>query len=166
MLGAEQMKEFERDGIVKVPGAFGADDAARMRDVLWGELAKRHGMDREDRSTWTTPRPTGLKNIKRHAAYDAIGGQGDDQKAAIQVRRADDHQGRGDGGRQSRDQHHHPCLSERDAQLARDRRQETGTNSLVTMTAAPSERDNTPSQVRKVGCRPTEPLETVAVVVT
>ena len=72
MLGVRQLSEFERDGIVKVPGAFGADDAARMRDVLWGELARRHGMEREDRSTWTTLRPTGLKSTKRHAAYDAI----------------------------------------------------------------------------------------------
>ncbi len=72
MLSAAQLSEFERDGIVKVPGAFGAGDAARMRDVLWAELAKRHGMERDDRSTWTTLRPTGLKTTKKHSVADAI----------------------------------------------------------------------------------------------
>jgi hypothetical protein len=72
MLSATQLREFERDGIVKVPGAFGADDAARMRDVLWAELTKRHGMDPDDRSNWTTLRPTGLKTTKKHPVADAI----------------------------------------------------------------------------------------------
>ena len=61
MLTAEEQDVFERDGIVKLPSAFSADDAARMRNVLWDELSARHGMDRDDRSTWTTLRPTGLK---------------------------------------------------------------------------------------------------------
>ena len=72
MLTAQDLETFERDGIVKVPAAFSADDAARMRDVLWSELRDRHGMDRDDRSTWTTLRPTGLKTTKRHPVANAI----------------------------------------------------------------------------------------------
>jgi hypothetical protein len=72
MLSAEQVREFERDGILKIPAAFGARDAARMCEVLWRELAGRHGMERDDRSTWTTLRPTGLKSTKRHPAANAI----------------------------------------------------------------------------------------------
>jgi hypothetical protein len=72
MLSAAQLSEFERDGVVKVPAAFAADDAARMRDVLWTELARRHGINRGDRSTWTTLRPTGLKTTKKHPAANAI----------------------------------------------------------------------------------------------
>jgi hypothetical protein len=72
MLSAQQLDEFERDGIAKVPSAFSSDDAERMRDVLWNELARRHGMDRDDRATWTTLRPTGLKTTKTHPAADAI----------------------------------------------------------------------------------------------
>ena len=72
MLTAEELETFERDGIVKVPAAFSADDAARMRDVLWSELARRHGMERDDRSTWTNLRPTGLKTTKTHRVADAI----------------------------------------------------------------------------------------------
>jgi len=72
MLSAQDLETFERDGIVKIPAAFSADDAARMRDVLWSELKNRHGMDRDDRSTWTTLRPTGLKTTKRHPVANAI----------------------------------------------------------------------------------------------
>lgn len=72
MLSATQLDKFQRDGIVKIPAAFAADDAARMRDVLWSELASVHGMDRDDRSTWTTLRPTKLKATKIHPAADAI----------------------------------------------------------------------------------------------
>ena len=74
MLNAAQRTDFERDGIVKLPAAFAADEAARMRDVLWAELAARHGMDRDDRSTWTPDRPTGLKTTKRHPVANAIFG--------------------------------------------------------------------------------------------
>ena len=72
MLTTEELEVFERDGIVKIPSAFSADDAAGMRDVLWRELSERHGMDRDDRSTWTTLRPTGLKTTKFDRRAHAI----------------------------------------------------------------------------------------------
>lgn len=72
MLNAQELETFERDGIVKLPAAFSADDAARMRDVLWSELTKRHGMVPDDRSTWTNLRPTGLKTTKTHRVANAI----------------------------------------------------------------------------------------------
>lgn len=72
MLTPDELETFARDGIVKVPAVFSADDAAKMRDVLWAELATRHGMDRDDRSTWTTLRPTGLKTTKTHRVANAI----------------------------------------------------------------------------------------------
>ncbi|TCN43926.1 hypothetical protein EV644_101991 [Kribbella orskensis] len=60
-----------------------------------------------------------------------------------------------------------PCLPERDTQLARDRRQEPDRYELTGDDDGRAEREGQdPSQVRNVGCRPTEPLETVAVVVT
>jgi hypothetical protein len=72
MLSAAQVDEFKRDGVVKVSAAFAADHAARMCDVVWGELESRHGMSREDRTTWTTLRPTRLKTTKAHPAANAI----------------------------------------------------------------------------------------------
>ncbi|MEU4192889.1 phytanoyl-CoA dioxygenase family protein [Kribbella sp. NPDC026611] len=72
MLTAEQLQTFERDGIVKLPAAFSAADAERMRDVLWQELSTRHGMSRDDPTTWTPTRPTGLKTTKTHRVAHAI----------------------------------------------------------------------------------------------
>jgi ectoine hydroxylase-related dioxygenase (phytanoyl-CoA dioxygenase family) len=72
MLTADELDVFERDGIVKIPSGFSADAAARMRDTLWSELSARHGMDRDDRSTWTALRPTGLKTTKSSRAALAI----------------------------------------------------------------------------------------------
>jgi ectoine hydroxylase-related dioxygenase (phytanoyl-CoA dioxygenase family) len=72
MLTADELDVFERDGIVKLPSAFAADDATRMRDALWRELSARHGMDRDDRSTWTNLRPTGLKTTKSDRRAHAI----------------------------------------------------------------------------------------------
>lgn len=66
------MLEWERDGVVELRGCFGADAAARMQDVVWGELRQRHGILRDDPSTWAPQYPTGLKNAKRHRAFDAI----------------------------------------------------------------------------------------------
>ncbi|GAA1113831.1 hypothetical protein GCM10009630_08900 [Kribbella jejuensis] len=72
MLTAEELDVFERDGIVKIPSAFSADEAAGMREVLWRELSERHGMDRDDPTTWTVLRPTGLKTTKFDRRAQAI----------------------------------------------------------------------------------------------
>ncbi|MFK4090288.1 phytanoyl-CoA dioxygenase family protein [Kribbella sp. NPDC020789] len=72
MLSDEQLEEFARDGIVRVPGAFGAEDAARMRDGLWCELHELYGMRPEERRTWEPCRPTGLRVSKRDPAAAAI----------------------------------------------------------------------------------------------
>ena len=72
MLTADELEVFERDGVLKISGAFSADDAARMCDVVWAELESRHGMRREDRTTWTTLRPTGLKTTKSSRTANAV----------------------------------------------------------------------------------------------
>lgn len=72
MLDEGQLEEFARDGIVRIPGAFAGEDAARMRDVLWRELAELYGMQAGDRSTWAPVRPTKLVATKKHPAANAI----------------------------------------------------------------------------------------------
>jgi ectoine hydroxylase-related dioxygenase (phytanoyl-CoA dioxygenase family) len=69
---ATQIEEFDRQGIVKLDGAFTAMAAARMRDVLWNELDRRYGIVRDDASTWDRHAPTGLRSTKRHAVFAAI----------------------------------------------------------------------------------------------
>jgi hypothetical protein len=72
MLTDRQRAEFDDLGFVRIPDAFSADDAAAMRTVAWRELGHRYGIREDDRATWTTEQPTGLKHTKRHRAFDAI----------------------------------------------------------------------------------------------
>ena len=74
VVGTSLDDEFLETGIVKLPGAFGARDAARMRDVVWNELLQRYGIQRNDPTTWDRHPPTGLRSTKRSAAFAAICG--------------------------------------------------------------------------------------------
>jgi hypothetical protein len=71
---ARENLDFARDGIVRIPGAFSRDDAARMQAVIWEELRTRHGIERADRSTWRPGSPTGMKTSKRSRAFAPICG--------------------------------------------------------------------------------------------
>jgi hypothetical protein len=59
-------------GILKLDGAFAAADAARMRDVVWSELSRRYGIERDDPATWDRHEPTGLKTSKKSRAFAPI----------------------------------------------------------------------------------------------
>lgn len=61
-----------RTGIVKIEGAFDGADAARMRDIVWCEMARRYGIERDDPTTWHRHEPTGLKTTKRSGAFAPI----------------------------------------------------------------------------------------------
>ena len=74
MLTAEQRAEFERTGIIKLEAVFSAAEAARMRDVVWGELRRRHEIERDDPTTWNRHPPHGLKSSKKHHAFAPIFG--------------------------------------------------------------------------------------------
>ena len=69
MLTSEQLAEFWTTGMVKIEGAFTDDEAARMRDVVWAELRRRHGIERDDPSTWSRHAPTGLKTSKKSTVF-------------------------------------------------------------------------------------------------
>lgn len=66
--------EFERTGILRIVGAFPRADAARMCDIVWDELAARHGMDRGDPATWEPLVPSGMTSSKRSKAFAPISG--------------------------------------------------------------------------------------------
>lgn len=72
MLTAEQRVGFERTGILKLEAAFSAADASAMREVVWKELAVRHGIHQDDPSTWTPRFVSGMATTKRHPAFRAI----------------------------------------------------------------------------------------------
>ena len=70
-LTTEQLATFERDGVVRLPGAFTAEEAAAMRDVVWTELETR-GIRRDDTSTWVDEAPAHLQHLKADPAFDAV----------------------------------------------------------------------------------------------
>jgi hypothetical protein len=73
MLAPAQRAEFERLGFTRLRGAFGERDAALMCDRIWAALAERHGIRRDDRTTWTVAIPRHLQSLPRSGAFDAIG---------------------------------------------------------------------------------------------
>lgn len=68
---AEQREGFDRDGIVRLPGAFGAAEAAAMRDVVWAELERR-GTRRDDPDTWHDEAPAHLQHLRSRSEFGAV----------------------------------------------------------------------------------------------
>ena len=66
---ARLAEAFDRQGVVRLPRAFDASEAERMREVVWRELTRRYGIDRSDPSTWDRHPPTGLKSTKKSCAF-------------------------------------------------------------------------------------------------
>jgi len=64
--------DFATMGIIKCESVFSARDAARMGDVLWNELERRYGLERDDPSSWDRHPPYGLKSTKKSAAFAPI----------------------------------------------------------------------------------------------
>jgi hypothetical protein len=83
----QDLDTFARDGVVRVPGAFAAEDAAAMQDEWWAELADVHGVIRDDPATWrqiagdlkrpkTSPLETRILTPRLQGAIDALLGAG------------------------------------------------------------------------------------------
>jgi hypothetical protein len=73
-LKASPVEAFDRAGILKIEHAFSAEDASRMRDVVWRELGRRYGIERDDPSTWNRHEPTGLTSTKKSRAFTPMCG--------------------------------------------------------------------------------------------
>ncbi len=54
MLSEKDVAAFIADGYIAVRGAMPAEVARACHDVIWSEIEK-HGVRRDDRSTWTSP---------------------------------------------------------------------------------------------------------------
>jgi hypothetical protein len=70
--GALVKDQFQTDGWVRVAGAFGAREAAAMREVVWRALATI-GILRDDPTTWTVERPQHLQHLKADPVFSAVG---------------------------------------------------------------------------------------------
>jgi hypothetical protein len=65
-------EQFIEQGFVRLTQAFPDELATRLADDIWAELARRHGMSRENPATWTPVRPTGLGGLRRRRVFDAL----------------------------------------------------------------------------------------------
>jgi hypothetical protein len=64
---------FADRGAVRVDGAFSADAAARMREVVWRYAGHKVGLRPDDRSSWPDGwLPISWKGLKRNRAFDAL----------------------------------------------------------------------------------------------
>jgi hypothetical protein len=63
MLTPEQIAEFHRFGILRMPGAVPFRDANAMCDSVWEMLARRYHIRRDDPETWKSQRVMGTRDI-------------------------------------------------------------------------------------------------------
>lgn len=64
---------FAERGVVRLDGAFGAEDAARIQDAVWRYATRKLDVRMGDPSTWPNGwLPISWKGLKKHAAFDAL----------------------------------------------------------------------------------------------
>jgi hypothetical protein len=72
--GAEQQRCFEQDGVVRLPGAFTADEADAMVGAVWRYLETRTDVRRDDPASWPSRPGVSLKRLKRNRVFDPLVG--------------------------------------------------------------------------------------------
>jgi len=73
MLTSEQREEFDRTGVVRLPGAIARRDAERMCDRVWDALRRRYGIRRDAPETWEARRIAGTHDLPKSEAFGQIG---------------------------------------------------------------------------------------------
>jgi hypothetical protein len=74
VLHPSDLEHFRTFGWIRVQGAFSADAAAAMCDVIWGALGKV-GILRDDPSSWTKTRPEHLQHLKSDPVFRVVGSE-------------------------------------------------------------------------------------------
>lgn len=69
MLSPSDRDEFERSGLLRLPGAIPQTDVATMYDRFWAFLSTAHGIERERPDTWTVGSPRHLQALKKSGAF-------------------------------------------------------------------------------------------------
>jgi len=72
-LTQEQIAEFERAGMLRVPNFFPQQTMSEMAGKIWTDLYARFGIDRHRPDTWTKERPAQFQKLIRFGAFDALG---------------------------------------------------------------------------------------------
>jgi hypothetical protein len=72
MLTPQQLDEFRRLGIVRVPGAISPRSAAAMCDSVWDMMSRRYNVRRDHPATWKTHRIAGTKDRPRAITVEQV----------------------------------------------------------------------------------------------
>jgi hypothetical protein len=69
-----ERSEYDAQGFVRLRQVFSPEEAAAMEDRVWSALHRKHGVDRNDRTTWQIPLSAGLQSLRDHKVFGPIGG--------------------------------------------------------------------------------------------
>ena len=73
MLTSEQREEFDRFGIVRLPGAIARSDAEEMCECVWDTLRRRYQIRRDAPDTWGARRIAGFHDLRKSVTFEQIG---------------------------------------------------------------------------------------------
>ncbi len=73
MLTDRQRQEFERTGLLRLPGVVPTTDVTVMRDRFWEFLTRRDGIVPDRPGTWTVRVPHQLQQLRRAGAFARMG---------------------------------------------------------------------------------------------
>jgi hypothetical protein len=71
-LTPEQRAEFDRRGVLRLPGFYPRRDIEVMADRLWADLAERFGILRDRPDSWTVAMPAHFRTLARSGAFNAL----------------------------------------------------------------------------------------------
>ena len=72
MLSSAQREEFDRRGILRLPGTIPPAEVTAMRQRAWEHLRDKHAMDRDRPETWTVRLPAQFQKLTGTGAFDAM----------------------------------------------------------------------------------------------
>jgi len=72
MLTEQQLDDFEKLGVIRLPGAIAKEDAESMRQKIW-DVSKNYDMLEDDRDSWVVLKPTLFKEIGEDGAFNGLG---------------------------------------------------------------------------------------------
>ncbi len=71
-LSSQQFAEFDRTGVLRLPGFLSAADAAIMADAVWADLGRRFGARRDRSETWPQGGVHQFQDLVRSGAFDRL----------------------------------------------------------------------------------------------
>ena len=71
-LSRADRQQFDERGLVRLSGLAPQRDCEAMADAIWADLARREGVRRDDRATWTIEGPWGFQAVRNAGVLNAM----------------------------------------------------------------------------------------------